>query len=355
MLPTLEARRPMTAIILTLSLTLVAAGCTGDETGGEVPPVANQQPTTATDNRTVSHSPSTYGIDEVVTASMTMETLFDVEQVEGQVEQGPALEVGEPGFLLPDLGLVAGDGADHQTEGETLYQQRQFLAAAAHFQVAVEEKPGAWYSSYLLGLSLWKAGDLDGAASALQRASQENPEFPRTQVNLSRVFNDAGRFGEALAAADRAAAMDSENATAHYLRGRSLANLSRFADAESALQSSLQLDPGNGDVWNRLGLMLLREGRDEEALVALERALASGPATVYMHNNLGLVYERSGRLKDAEQQFMAGLAVGGDAPRLTSSLARVRDVLGVAGTDPLETLPELDARRPESAVATLNP
>jgi Flp pilus assembly protein TadD len=346
----LDAPRSMAVVFLALSLTLVASACSSDET-----PQPSRQNAGPTPVRTTGESPSTYGIDDVVTASMTMEDLFDVEPLDTPLG-GEEAEMKEPGFLLPDLGLVAGDGANHQAEGETLYQQRRFLEAAAHFQIAVEEKPRAWYSSYMLGLSLWKAGDLDGAAGALQRSAEERPEFTRTHVNLSRVFNEAGRYGEALAAADRAAALEPDSAPAHYLRGRSLANMSRFGEAEDALRQSLDLNQENGDVWNRLGLMLLRQGRDEEAVAALERAVASGPATTYMHNNLGLAFERGGRLQEAEQQFTAALENVGGSPRAITSLARVRAVMGLhpVGEDEVK-VPGPEEDRAGTEVATLNP
>lgn len=346
----LAASRSLAVLSLALSLTFVASACTGEEVPGP-----SGQDARTTQPPTPGESPSTYGIDDVVTASMTMEEMFQVEPLDRPLG-GDEEDVNEPGFLLPDLGLVAGDGANHQAEGETLYQQRRFLEAAAHFQIAVEEKPHAWYSSYMLGLSLWKAGDLDGAAAALQRSAEDRPQFTRTHVNLSRVFNEAERYGEALAAADRAALLEQDSAAAHYLRGRSLANLSRFGEAEDALRQSLDLNPDNGDVWNRLGLMLLRQGRNEDAVVALERALGSGPATTYMHNNLGLAYERGGRLQEAEQQFAAALEGAGSSPRAVASLARVRSVLGLEPEGEDETpLPGPVAEPAGTEVATLNP
>ena len=271
--------------------------------------------------------PTTYGIDDVVETSATV-TLPAMNEPEPIPEPDVVEPVEQMGFLLPDLGLAAGDGRDHMAEGESLYGQDRHLEAAAHLQVAVEEKPEQWYASYLLGLSLWKAGDLEGATSSLERAAGLRPEFVRTEINLARVLNERALYDEALAASDRAVALEPDHPLAHYLRGRSLANLGQVEEARVALRTSLDLEPGNGDVWNRLGLLLLRQGETAEAVTVLETAVSLKPDPAYIQNNLGLAYERSGRLDEAAQRFAAGLAAGGDTTRLAVNLERVQAVLG---------------------------
>jgi Flp pilus assembly protein TadD len=312
--------------LLALPLMIAGSACNSEpvETAGEKPREEFA--------RLAGADPTTYGIDEVMEAGATL-SLPAVD--ESPVPAESEVPVERKGFLLPDLGLAAGDGRDHMAEGESLYSQGRHLEAAAHLQVAVDEDPEAWYRSYLLGLALWKAGDLEGATGSLRRAAEVRPQFVRTKINLARILNERELYGEALAAADRAAVIAPDNPLAHYLRGRSLANLDRVEDATTALRTSLDLEPDNGDVWNRLGLLLLRHGDVPEAVTALERAVSLNPGPAYIQNNLGLAYERTGRLHEAAQRFAAGLAASGNPARLEINLARVQVLLGVpeAGGD----------------------
>jgi Flp pilus assembly protein TadD len=326
MLKTRDARTWIPAALLTLPLMMAGSACSTE------PSETDRDKPREEFARLAGAEPTTYGIDELPAMD---EPQMSVEPaVEAPAEPAVERPAERQGFLLPDLGLAVGDGRDHMAEGESLYSEGRHLEAAAHLQVAVEEQPDAWYRSYLLGLALWKAGDLEGATSSLRRAAGMRPEFVRTKINLARILNERELYGEALAAADRAVVLAPDNPLAHYLRGRSLANLSRVQDATAALRTSLDLDPRNGDVWNRLGLLLLRHGKVQEAVTVLETAAALSPAgPAYIQNNLGLAYERSGRLDEAAVRFAAGLAAGGDPGRLKSNLARVRALLGGPGED----------------------
>lgn len=324
MLTTRDSRIWMPVAFLALPLMMAGSACSSEpmETAREKPGEEFA--------RLAGADPTTYGIDEVMNAAATLPlpAMDEPRMPEETAVEAPAER---RGFLLPDLGLAVGDGRDHMAEGASLYSLGRHLEAAAHLQVAAEEEPEAWYPSYLLGLALWKAGDLEGASESLRRAAGMRPEFVRTRINLARILNERELYGEALAAADRAVVMAPDNSLARYLRGRSLANMGRVQDAKVALRTSLDLDPENGDVWNRLGLLLLRHGEVQEAVTVLETAISLNPGPAYIQNNLGLAYERSGRLHEAARRFATGLAAGGDPVRLEINLARVQALLGGAG------------------------
>jgi len=321
--PAHSRKRFMTALVaLAAAVPLLIWGCAGEE------PTTATVPGEVQSSRTVdSASPaSTYGIDEVVNASLRLETQLPVWE-EARPEP-PADLSGNEAFMLPELGISPGDGRNHLREGETLHAEGSHLEAAAHLAVAAEESPDSWYVRYLLGLSLWKAGDLDGAEESLWRAAELNVVFPKTFVNLSRVLNEAGRFGEALAAADRVLALEPAHAAGLHLRGRALANLGRHQEAEASLRASIEAEPGNGYVHNRLGLLLIRLNRFEEAVPILQTAAEMLPDVAFVHNNLGIAYENTGRPQDAVQQYAAGLEIDGESPRLTVNLDRARAIVG---------------------------
>ncbi|MFQ5718210.1 MAG: tetratricopeptide repeat protein [Acidobacteriota bacterium] len=309
------------ALPLAVGAVAVAWGC-GDTDRHSTPP----DDVMAVRRDTVSSAPlpdpSVYGIDEVV-AAMAPETVP---------------------VPSPDDTYVAGEEGDPRADGLRLFGQRQYLEAATALSLATRRQPGDWYTDYLLGLALWKSGDLEGAVDSLSRSAARKDDFARTHINLARVLNDAGQFSDALAAARRAVSLAPDNPVALYLAGRSLANLGRTDEAEQMLQASLRLDPENGEVLNRLGLLYLRHGRFAAAVGLLEEAVRRAPQRGYIHNNLGLCYEQLGRMSDARAEFAAGLEVGGDEARLQANLTRV------------ETLPDrLEESAPRVVVASSPP
>ena len=55
-------------------------------------------------------------------------------------------------------------------EAESVYNERRYAEATAMFDSYVQGKPDNAYGQYMLGLSAWKAGELDRARSAFEKS-----------------------------------------------------------------------------------------------------------------------------------------------------------------------------------------
>jgi tetratricopeptide (TPR) repeat protein len=260
-----------------------------------------------------------------------------VEQVAPpeEVVPEPVEEIAEeaaPGFMIdPDADFVALAG--------NAYRNREWEVAAAYWQAEVDARPERAYGHYMLGLSHWKAGNLDEAASALRRSGELNGSSLKTYVNLSRVLNERGDSEPALAAAEEARRIDPEAPTAFYLQARSLNNLGRIDDAVQAVEQALAFDPGYGHAWNLLGLIDIHRGRNAEAADSLLRAATAEPEIAYIRSNLGRALELSGRYAEAAESFRAAIELDPDHPNAGVCLARVRSKV----TEPVATEPEGEA------------
>src|SRR5260221_1768752 len=208
-------------------------------------------------------------------------------------------------------------------EGGTLFEPGDLAGASARLKLAAEGRSAEPYVQYLLGLSLWKSDDLEGARLALERASTLEPGSIRTWINLARVRLQGGDFQGALQAADSALAIEPGSADALHQRGRALTGLKRGDEALVTLTRAQQAEPGNGYVSNTLGYLLIQMGRPAEAVPFLEAAREKLPRLAYVRNNLGVAYERLGRRPEALDEFRAAVDAGDSEGKAAASLARI--------------------------------
>ena len=249
----------------------------------------------------------------------------NVKEVVGD-SANPVATITVPGPTDTSTGTVVSNTPTQAVsiaEGEKVYQEKRYADAAALFSTYVDQHPNNPWGHYMLGLSSWKAGDLQRAESAFVRANEIDPKHVKTLLNLTRVHLDQGRQKDALARVNAALVLDSSSGEAYRLLGRVRSALNEPNEAVAAYRFALSHDPK--DVWsmNNMGLILIQQGSFEEALgpLALAVQLDSGVAT--FQNNLGIALEHTGRFTLATQAFKSALAVDESYTKAKLSLARV--------------------------------
>ena len=248
----------------------------------------------------------------------------DVNEVAGDTAN-PVARITVPGPTDSSTGTVVSrpTSAVSIAEGEKVYQEKRYADAAALFSTYVDQHPNNPWGHYMLGLSSWKADDLERAESAFVRANEIDPKHVKTLLNLTRVHLDQGRPKDALSRVNAALVLDSSSGEAYRLLGRVRSALNQPNEAVAAYRIALSHDPK--DVWsmNNLGLVLIQQGSFEEALgpLALAVQLDSGVAT--FQNNLGIALEHTGRFTLATQAFKSALAADEGYTKAKLSLARV--------------------------------
>jgi Flp pilus assembly protein TadD len=209
------------------------------------------------------------------------------------------------------------------SEGVALYESGDFENAALRLTLAASGRPDDPYVQYLLGLALWKSGQLEESEAALRRSAALDGRSERTFVNLARVRLDRKDPRGALEAAGQALSLNPASAQGLHQRGRALDALNRGDEAREALRQARQADHASGYIANTLGYLLLRQGRAEEAVVELEAARESLPQVAYIRNNLGVAYERLGEIDKAVVEFQAAVDAGDPDGKAAGSLARL--------------------------------
>ena len=209
------------------------------------------------------------------------------------------------------------------SDAETVYREKRYSDAAALFATYADQHPNNPWGHYMLGLSSWKAGDLDRAESALVRANELDPKHVKTLLNLARVNLDQGKPKDALGRVTAALKLDSASSEGYRLLGRVRGALNEPNEAVAAYRAALMLDPK--DIWsmNNMGLLMIQQGNNEEALGPLARAVQLDSTVAVFQNNLGIALEHTGRFTLATQAYKSAVAVDGGYTKAKLSLARV--------------------------------
>jgi tetratricopeptide (TPR) repeat protein len=222
------------------------------------------------------------------------------------------------------------------SDAETVYRSGKYDDAMELFSAYVLRRPENPWGHYMLGISAWKAGELERAETALTRAVELSPKHVNSLVNLARVLLDRDRPEEALVQLESALEIDSASADTWRVMGNALSDLGRGDEAIESYRNALSHDAGDTWSMNNMGLALIRLGRYEEALPPLARATELSPQTAVFQNNLGVALERSGYPVEAALAFRAAVDAQPGYGKAEQSLARVEKVMVPASVPPLD-------------------
>jgi protein O-GlcNAc transferase len=211
---------------------------------------------------------------------------------------------------------------------ESAYTAHRYPVATEMFAAYTARRPENPWGYYMLGLSSWRAGQLDRAEQAFEGAITRDPHNVRALVNLARVLLDENRATDALDRANAAVAMDSGLGEGWRVLGRVQGQLGHTDAAIDAYQAALKID--SSDVWslNDLGLELIDAGRFTDAVAPLTQAVQVDSAVPAFSNNLGIALERSGQLSAAAAAYRGALSADSSYTRARVSLERVEKALG---------------------------
>jgi predicted Zn-dependent protease len=208
-------------------------------------------------------------------------------------------------------------------EAESVYKERKYSDAAGLFATYTNQHPNNPWGHYMLGLSAWKAGDLDQAESALVRAHELDPKHVKTLLNLARVNLDQGKPKDALGRVKDAITLDSTSGEAYRLMGRVRAALNEPNEAIAAYRVALSHDAKDEWSMNNMGLLMIQQGKNEDALGPLARAVQLDSTIAVFQNNLGIALEHTGRFTLATQAYKNALAADAGYTKAKLSLPRV--------------------------------
>ncbi|MGE0813574.1 MAG: sulfatase-like hydrolase/transferase [Vicinamibacterales bacterium] len=139
-----------------------------------------------------------------------------------------------------------------------------------------------------LGEALRAAGDLPGAAAALERARAGGYADPDLLNDLGGVYAGLGRLADARAAFTALLAEDPDAAEVWHNLGVLELSARQSRAAAAAFRHAVEVDPSRADAWEGLGAALV-DGDRAGAVEAWRRAERLAPENFDLLFNLGMV------------------------------------------------------------------
>ena len=236
--------------------------------------------------------------------------------------------------------------ADHRAaldvlaEAEKLFgsnpvlQRERFLHASAlklnreaHAAAEASERqpPETAWEHYALGRSYLLAGDLEHAATYLDRAVDLDPGgfWPNFYQGICAYRR--GKYQDAVSAFRAALTASPKVAVAYYNRGLAYSRISNREHALSDYSQALRLNPNLAEAALNRGLVYFQQKDYHKAGADLKYALAEGSDPATTHYNLALVYLAQKKRADALSHARLALQFQpdyGEARELASKLQR---------------------------------
>lgn len=243
-------------------------------------------------------------------------------------------EVPVTGDLTPRVETVGGDVVTPESApvqvvpvpfavAESVYQAKRYDEAAVMFRGYTEGKPENPWGQYMLGLSLWKSGDRDGAEAAFRKVIELDPTHSKSRLNLARVYLETGKPEQALEQIDSALTTDSGTAESFRILGRIRDVTGDLEGAVAAYRQALTLDSKDAWSMNNLGLALIKLEKPGDAIPVFALATQLKPENAVFQNNFGMALELAGYFTEAGKAYESAIQVDNGHQKAISNLARI--------------------------------
>jgi tetratricopeptide (TPR) repeat protein len=162
-------------------------------------------------------------------------------------------------------------------QGNKLYAENKFAAAAASYEEAVKLNTTHWAYHFNLGLAYKKMDKSEEARAAFSRAQELNPGSYSVTKELAESLAKAGKYEEAKVLYRKALEVSADEPDAFYNLG--LCQVST-GEPEAALESfskCIALKPDYADAYYQLGTVYIGQNKVKEAVESLEKFLELAP------------------------------------------------------------------------------
>jgi tetratricopeptide (TPR) repeat protein len=150
------------------------------------------------------------------------------------------------------------------------------------------------------GFDLERAGKLQEAAEAHERALKIDPTMVQAHVNLISIYGRLNELEKAEHHYHKAVQLAPEEEGAHYDYGVLMTGAGRYEEAEKAFRKALEINPSHAEAHNNLGVLLEQRGLLADAEVEFQKAVEQEPGYRLAHFHLG-------RLLVNRRDFSAGI------------------------------------------------
>jgi tetratricopeptide (TPR) repeat protein len=149
----------------------------------------------------------------------------------------------------------------------------------------------------------------DSAIAAYEAAIKAAPDYLQAHINVGALYYDKGDLDQAASHLNKAVALDSNNVAALKSLGLVHFKADRYADAATALNHHNALNKTDAGAWSTLGLAYKKLGDDTKALAAYEEAVRLDPKDYKTFYNIGNIHQEAKDFEDAIDAYAKAIAV----------------------------------------------
>jgi tetratricopeptide (TPR) repeat protein len=179
--------------------------------------------------------------------------------------------------------------AEYESEGDRLYDQKDYDSALLAYQAAAKLKP-TYRSMYRIGWLQNDFGQYSAALAALDRAIAIDSTQSGAYTEKGYAHRRLNQFPQAIAAFQRSISLYPEGYVAPYELGSIYSEQKNYSEAERYLLQSIRNNSENANAYEELGVVQRRQGRDNEAIRSFNRAISLDPQASGAYMGLGDVY-----------------------------------------------------------------
>jgi Flp pilus assembly protein TadD len=159
------------------------------------------------------------------------------------------------------------------------------------------------------------------SADAFRQAASIDPTSARYAYLLGLSLYSAGQAGDAIKPLQQSIQLDAKNVDAYMTLGAALDQAGNRADAEAQWRLALAFDPRSALALDNLSRDLLADGSYSSVIALLKPMDTAGQLTIPLAVKLSIAYSKSGLLEDAAALLRAKLRENPSSLPLVEALA----------------------------------
>ncbi|EBA18424.1 TPR repeat protein [Roseobacter sp. SK209-2-6] len=157
----------------------------------------------------------------------------------------------------------------------------------------------------MLGRCHLQAGNLNEAATCLNKACELAPRSPNPYSALGDVYQEQSQIDNAIALYKKAISLDPEHVNSLNNLANTYVNLGRISEALPLLETARAKAPQNALIAFNLGSAVLKTGQATRAKTLFEKAISLDPNLTQAHYNLAQLQSSAGEKELAIERFDA--------------------------------------------------
>lgn len=188
--------------------------------------------------------------------------------------------------------------------GNTLGKLMEFDGAVSAYKKALDLAPDRSALHGRLAAVYHEMGSLDDAVKEYGRAIELNPKDGLSYMNLGALFFNEGKIDGAVANYKKALELLPKEPIIHSNLGKLYVGQGLFDKAIVEFQKSLKIDEHDPITYCEMGTAYYYKGEVVEAIITLKHAISIGPEYPDPHYILGMIYEAQNNPREASRFYL---------------------------------------------------